>query len=385
MVLHEKTLEANLTHELLNLADSWYWFLTDIPLWRYWRPRFRLPFLHQRSIAFGFHSSVEGVNDPTGAAGGGYDMAIKHGRDKHLLFIQYKRGEERKNSPSDDSIFATAPHEHMIFKLNSTNTNQHFMLRDLANAVGAKNGNAVVYAFPMIADIADLEKHAGRLVRKTKFISIADIDKQAAEEKKPFKKDEAHAFRICRQDINRCELNWWYAEYTGEDRAKDVIADIIALNFQKTLNDYVKEIAKNYKQYSLDTGYIDIGIQRAFGQYIRYLLHYFEVSPVKISGNIAGSYYDYLQKDERDLDYLEYKSTARDVEIITAILSALQPFKNFIDDPIVRVSDKEFEFKREIPMYTPLYFISLNSNGINISLDGSYDRAEIEQLSYMLV
>lgn len=39
MDFHEKSLELNITHELLNLADSWHWFLTGIPLWRYWRLR----------------------------------------------------------------------------------------------------------------------------------------------------------------------------------------------------------------------------------------------------------------------------------------------------------------------------------------------------------
>ncbi len=80
MEFHEKSLELNITHELLNLADSWYWFLTDIPLWRYWRPRYRLPFLKfPQSSSGGFHITTEGKNDPTGEAGGGYDVRIKTG------------------------------------------------------------------------------------------------------------------------------------------------------------------------------------------------------------------------------------------------------------------------------------------------------------------
>jgi hypothetical protein len=58
MQFHEKTLELNPTHELLTLADSWYWFLTDISLWR---PRYRLPFLKvPKSTSGGFISPAKG-------------------------------------------------------------------------------------------------------------------------------------------------------------------------------------------------------------------------------------------------------------------------------------------------------------------------------------
>src|SRR5690554_1039010 len=99
MKFQEKTLESNITHELLNLADSWYWFLTDIPLWRYWRPRYRLPFVkHPKSTSAGFHITTEGKDDPTGNAGGGFDIRIKAGFGKHLLFIQFKKGDLKTTS-----------------------------------------------------------------------------------------------------------------------------------------------------------------------------------------------------------------------------------------------------------------------------------------------
>ncbi len=111
MKFHEKSLESNITHELLNLADSWCWFLTDIPLWRYWRPRYRLPFIKfPKSTSAGFHITTEGKDDPTGTAGGGFDIRIKAGIGKHLLFIQFKQGKLQKLSPSPKSIFSKAPH-----------------------------------------------------------------------------------------------------------------------------------------------------------------------------------------------------------------------------------------------------------------------------------
>jgi hypothetical protein len=82
-------------------------------------------------------------------------------------------------------------------------------LRNLASGIGATNGNAVVYAFPLIGDMDELEKNAGKLVRKTKFISISDIDAHAAVNGVSFAKDQEHKFRVGKLDMNRCEVNFF--------------------------------------------------------------------------------------------------------------------------------------------------------------------------------
>ena len=64
--------------------------------------------------------------------------------------------------------------------------------------------------FPLIADMTELEANAGRLLRKTKFISIADIDSQAASQAPPvFTSGKEHNFRISKFDMNRCEVNFF--------------------------------------------------------------------------------------------------------------------------------------------------------------------------------
>ncbi|HVD99977.1 MAG TPA: hypothetical protein VNB90_17340 [Cytophagaceae bacterium] len=379
MKFHEKSLELNITHELLNLADSWYWFLTDIPLWRYWRPRHRLPFLKfPRSISGGFHIKTEGKDDPTGEAGGGYDVRIKTGAGNHLLFIQYKKGELVLSSPDPASEFATAPHDHFEYKINSTKTNQHFTLRNLADGIGKENGNAVVYAFPLIADMKELEDNAGKLIRKTKFVSIADIDLQASLAKVTFVKNKEHCFRIGKFNMNRCEVNFFFFFFYGTDRTPEIIADIIALGFSKTLKYFIKTIETNYKEYRLSEGYIPNGLRQAFIQYIRYLLHYFEVSPSKLNETFREKYVNYFEASE----FAQYDSSERDVNILSAVFTALTNFEKFIDsvDP-----NLEKLLTQEIPQYEPKFLIRGLDNGIKINFENQTSLEQIESINYISI
>ncbi len=381
MQFHEKTLELNITHELLNLADSWYWFLTDIPLWRYWRPRHRLPFLKfPKSTSGGFHITTEGKNDPTGNAGGGFDVRIKTGSGGHLLFIQYKKGDLVTTSPDLKSIFNNLPHDHFKFKINSTTTNQHFVLRDLANGIGKTKGNAVVYALPLIADMDELEANAGKLIRKTKFISIADIDRQAAAQKPSvsFTKGMEHNFRVGKFNLNRCEVNFFYFSFYGKDRTSEIIADIIAIKFQKTLSYFLKVIETNYKKYKLSEEYIQYGLQQSFVQYARYLLHYFEVSPTKLDIPFIKNYNNFYSNE-----FNEYESTSRDIELLTSVFNALSEFEKFISS-----IDKNHEkiLSKDIPQYEPKFLIQSESeNGFNIKFEEQTSLEIIEGINYLVI
>ncbi len=380
MKFHEKTLEVNITHELLNLADSWYWFLTDIPLWRYWRPRYKLPFVkHPKSTAVGFHINTEGKEDSTGNNGGGFDIRIKTGFGKHLLFIQFKRGKFCITSPDPSSEFAKAPHEHYIFEINNTKTNQHFTLRNLSNGIGKSKGNAVVYAFPLIKDMAELEANAGKLVRKTKFVSVTDIDSEAKKAKVAFTIGKNHNFRVGSSDMNRCEVNYYYYSFKEKDRSPEIISDIIVTSFQKTLNFFLTEIERNYKDFELFNGYIPFGLQQSFIQYIRYLLHYFEVSPDKLDIPFLNHYNKtYLYQTE----FEEYKSAEKDVQILTSTFNALSPFEEFIFS--LDESSKQ-NFSEKIPTYEPIFLIPSDDNGISIKFEEEDLREVIEDINYLVV
>jgi hypothetical protein len=379
MDLHEKSLELNITHELLSLSDSWYWFLTDIPLWRYWRPRNRLPFFkYPKSTAGGFHINTEGKNDPTGTKGGGFDVRIKSGANGHLLFIQYKLGELVTASPHPTSEFEKKPHDHFSFKINSTRTNQHFALRNLANGAGANHGNAVVYAFPLISDMNDLEANAGKLIRKTKFISIADIDAQAISNKVSFTLGKEHKFRVGKFDMNRCEVNYYYYYFTGPDRTNEVITDLIALRFQRISYEFLNIIEKNYEDYGLDLGYLPLGIRQSFGQYIRFLLHYFEVNPSSIQNSNLKEYLDGLPLQE----FQGYSSEQRDVEILSSIFKALEPFGAYFSSFSVRLNRIGIN---ELPDYYPTFFIPIGKEGITIEFGDEFLPESLDDIGYVFV
>lgn len=380
MEFHEKSLELNITHELLNLADSFYWFLTDIPLWRYWRPRYRLPFLkYPKSTSGGFHITMEGKSDPTGLAGGGYDVRIKSGNGGHLLFIQYKKGELFTVSPDPQSEFAKSPHEHFKFQINSTSTDQHFVLRELASGIGSKQGNAVVYAFPLIADMKELEDNSGRLVRKTKFISINDLDEQAVKNNVTFTKGQEHNFRVGRYDSNRCEVNYYYYYYDGPDQSPNVIADIIAIGFQKHITQYMKSIQKNMLEYELSNKLLSFGLQQAFVQYIRYLFHYFEMSPKRLENRFLN-----LNRDLLDMEEYEYsEGNQSDVTTINTVFSALIKYDNYIYS---LVKNPESMFDIAVPQYEPQILFYLSNNGeINVNYGSDTSTEAIESINYLVI
>lgn len=379
MKFHEKSLELNITHELLNLADSWSWFLMDIPLWRYWRPRHRLPFLKfPKSTSGGFHITTEGKSDPTGEAGGGYDVRIKTGLGGHLLFIQYKMGTLIETSPDPKSEFENTPHDHFEFEINGTTTDQHFVLRELAKGIGSGKGNAVVYALPLIADMDELEKNAGQLVRKTKFVSIADIDLQAKLNKVSFTKGKAHNFRVGKYDMARCEVNYFYFFFGARDRAAEIITDIIALRFQQTLFYFLQAIRENYRNYDLYEDYIPFGLQQSFIQYLRYLMHYFEVSPSSLNISFLSDYTNYFLRDE----FSNYEGSTRDVEIITSVFNGLSIFVDFIngfqlDAPVSKTAI-------ELPRYQPQFLISAEEIP-DLRFDQDNSRQILEDVTYLII
>jgi len=390
MKLHEKSLELNITHELLNLADCWYWFLTDIPLWKYWRPRYRLPFLRgHKSTAAGFHITTEGKSDPTGEAGGGFDVRINSGIGGHLLFIQYKLGEFFDICNDPESIFNSHPQDYYKFKINSTTTNQHFLLQELANGIGSNKGNAVVYAFPLIKNMEEMEENAGKLIRKTKFVSISDIDNQAKKAKTPFVYGQEHSFKIGKYDFNRCEMNLLLLLYQGEDRTNEVITDIVALRFQRILSDFVKDIEVNFKNYELYIGYIGEGLLNAFKQYLRYLFHYFEVSPNKVNweSNSRLTITDLLISDGNFMnneEFEEYANEQRDIGILNSIFKALDKFLPFIYNLTIENGNGEYIINKEVPIYVPNFFIPIG-NGFNFSISEAYPFEAIENISYLVV
>jgi len=381
MTFHEKSLELNITSELIKLSDSWHWFLKDIPLWRYWRPKYKLPFLtYPKSTAGGFHITTEGKNDSTGEDGGGYDVRIKAGVGKHLLFIQYKKGDLIKSSPSSKSIFNDKPFDHFKFKINSKSTNQHFLLRELSKGIGSKENNAVVYAFPLIENMEELENYAGNLLRKTKFVSIEDIDAQAISNNVEFKKGVEHYFRIGKDNFDRCEINYFFFRYDGRDYTPDVISDVIGIGFEKNMINYLNQMNPNIRKYGLSKDYLKEGLRRSFGEFLRFLAHTFKVDPEVLENNLYGEYNDvYYTRDE----FKDYRSNKRDMLILNQVFSTLDIFKEYIDNPFSKKGN-DILLNEQVPHYNPTIFMN-NYDGLRFNFNLENNESSVNDISYFKI
>jgi hypothetical protein len=167
--------------------------------------------------------------------------------------------------------------------------------------------------------------------------------------------------------------------YRGKDRSAEIISDVIAVRFQKTLSYFIKAIEKNYREYELYEDYIPYGLQQSFIQYTRYLLHYFEVAPNKLDIPYLKQYGNYFYPDE----FNEYKNSERDIEILSSVFNSLKEFGEFINS-LDRNPEKIFS--REIPKYKPQFLITSDGdNGFRIKFGEQTSQEAIESINYIIV
>lgn len=234
----EKTLELNITHEILQLADSFWWFLQSNALRRHWHPHHRFPLIAPpKSFASGLHINLEGKK------GGGYDVCINSpsnfgGGNPRLLFMQFKAGVEKPFNTNTDSKFfgnSANPEIHIEFDINSnTKKDQHRLLQTLASNVG--NKNAVVYVFPRMVNIGQLQDNLGKLLSKTSFISIDEIDKKASDNNVTIDDGNAHKFRTCYNDYDKNEVNFFFFFFGRQKKPGGVLGEIFAVRIYRALN-----------------------------------------------------------------------------------------------------------------------------------------------------
>jgi hypothetical protein len=244
----EKTLELNITHEILSLADSFWWFLQPVSLKRYWRPHWRFPLMQTpKSYATGLHINLEGKT------GGGYDVCIKsptnfQGGNPRLLFMQFKAGIEQQFNINPQSIFfgdSSHPNIHVEFEINSNkNKNQHRLLRELAANAG--NGNAVVYVFPRIVNELQLQQNIGNILKKTSFISVSDIDAKATANGVTIDDNNPHKFRTCYIDQNRNEVNYYFFIFGKQNKPGGMLGEIFAIRMFRALQELKKAQIDQY-------------------------------------------------------------------------------------------------------------------------------------------
>jgi hypothetical protein len=233
----EKTLELNITHEILSLADSFWWYLQPVSLKRYWRPYTRFPLISgPKSFATGLHINLEGRK------GGGYDVCINspsnfQGGSPRLLFMQFKAGTEQAFCTDSKSIFygdAMKPSVHVEFEINNNGKrNQHRLLTDLAAKAG--NKDAVLYVFPRIVNEVQLMANVGRLLGKTSFISLSDIDAKAALAGVTIDDGRPHKFRTCYHEYYKNEVNFFFFFFGMPNTVGGYHGEIFAIRMYRAL------------------------------------------------------------------------------------------------------------------------------------------------------
>ncbi|RKE42424.1 MULTISPECIES: hypothetical protein [unclassified Sphingomonas] len=171
MSISEKTLELNVTHELLALANG----VSSI-FWNRMPRRTIAPPPGPPIYALGLTLREE--------ARAGWDVSIElpvHGSTpSKIFFLQFKLGESRTYSKYPGSVFlrGSAKPQHIVFEFNNNKIrNQHSRLKHTAQQLGSPQ--AAIYALPLVTELGELKIRAGRLLMHTAFVTAIAIDRTA--------------------------------------------------------------------------------------------------------------------------------------------------------------------------------------------------------------
>lgn len=163
----EKTLELNLTHELLSLPHR---------LWASVHPSIPTSSVSATSRRYALGLTLREEKRQ------GWDVKIEipasMGYRRFALFLQVKSGAHKRYSTSRRSAFKgsrRSPNPFCAFDFNDNSGHtQHVTLQTLAGQPGLRG--AVMYAFPRITTVQSLKASVGRLIDMTSFLTVADLD-----------------------------------------------------------------------------------------------------------------------------------------------------------------------------------------------------------------
>jgi hypothetical protein len=162
--------------------------------------------------------------------------------------MQFKAGVEKPFNSNPESKFygdTQNPNVHVEFEINNNkNKNQHRLLKDLATKAG--NEDAVVYAFPRIVDNKQLEENVGKLLRKTSFISISEMDAKAIENVVTIDDGNAHKFRACYNDYHKNEVNFFLFFFGKPQNPGGFLGEIFSIRMYRALHELKKVQVEKY-------------------------------------------------------------------------------------------------------------------------------------------
>jgi hypothetical protein len=336
-----------------------------------------------KSFATGLHINLEGKS------GGGYDVCIKspanfQGGSPRLLFMQYKAGTEKPfNSNTASKFFGDSanPNVHVEFDINSNkNKNQHKLLQELAKNAG--NEDAVVYVFPRIVNISQLEQNIGKLIRKTSFISISDIDKKASANGVTIDDGESHKFRTCYNDYDKNEVNFFFFFFGKQKKPGGLLGEIFAIRIYRALMTLKKVQSADYpisKYHILD----------AIIRHIMNLGFYFSIPHSELFGRFSRNYdlqrrLKYFDKFENQPQgySLESEPSQNDLRVFNDILESISQYIDWIENIY------SFDNETKIPKPPSDYTIDLLDKDLRYEINTGnqpFEKDDLDEIFYQLL
>ncbi|MEA3202124.1 MAG: hypothetical protein QOE90_3552 [Thermoplasmata archaeon] len=229
--ISEKTLELNVTRELLDEADALAPMLAGVALGSRAIPASRARLLARRLR-------------PAYAVGVPIDQETSHDVEVHMtdlggrpcvFFYQFKRPRFQRYSRKGAFKGSSAsPRPHYLFGVNDNGAkDQHVAMTRLARTL--PNPKAVLYALPRIATHADLLKRLGVLLSVTSMVAADEVDAEAARQGKPILAGQSHHLAVSPGGA-QWELRSEPAPLEEvPDRAVDLAADIVAVRASRVL------------------------------------------------------------------------------------------------------------------------------------------------------
>lgn len=232
MSISEKTLELNITHELLTLADS-LWMLIFNQNSRSSSVNYPRRMRSQMPVALGLSLQEEKKQ--------GWDVKINFPSDDFInraVFIQYKKPYFRSYSKHIDSIYHGAKsdrHPHYLFGINNnTPRDQHIKLQALARNNNVSN--SVIYALPRILNDRELQHWSGVLTNLTTFLTIKELDDMASIQGVTINTGDKHEIRM----LSSGELLELHSEPNvlelKDDTSRQFLSDTIAWRMHKFIH-----------------------------------------------------------------------------------------------------------------------------------------------------
>lgn len=239
--INEKTFELNITSELLNISNSFVYYMTDKYISKLKTESEWFDFFEKKTVFCEGLTQAQETNPETG----GYDVSISYKSDKdkigRLLFLQYKSGEHCDYCMNPKSQFYGSrknKNEHITFIFNdAANGTQHSTLRRLAKKKEIIS-ESVLYVFPRITKMSEF--NYGSLLNNTSFVPVLEIDRQGKKQKPSIEIIDGvtHRYRTS-YDGSKSEVNYFYFFFFYNDLTlSELISELICVQFERYFYDY---------------------------------------------------------------------------------------------------------------------------------------------------